>query len=51
MDDKNKKKFIGPIVTSLFPMIIQGFIEAVVAFFTTVGLEAWWHRNDKKNLK
>jgi 1,4-dihydroxy-2-naphthoate octaprenyltransferase len=48
MDNENKPKRIAPVVAGLAPIIWQSFIEAIVFFFTTVGLEAWWNRKKDK---
>ena len=51
MKEEKPKKFIGPLVTPLLPLIWQSFIEAIVAFFTTIGLEAWWNRKKDEEKK
>ena len=44
--DKNKKRF-APIVITLFTIIWQSLIEAIVTFFATVGLTAWWEKRQE----
>lgn len=52
--DKNKKRF-APIVITLFTIIWQSLLDAVVTFFATLSLTAWWEKRqaakDKKENK
>lgn len=49
MNEEKPKKIIAPLITPLLPLIWQSFVEAIVAFFTTIGLEAWWKKNEKND--
>lgn len=44
--EKNKKRF-APIVITLFTIIWQSLIEAIVTFFATVGLTTWWEKRQE----
>ena len=49
---KNQKRF-APIAITIFTIVWQSLIEAIVTFFATVGLNSWWEKRqeakDKKN--
>jgi hypothetical protein len=39
---------LATIIASILPLIWQSIIEAIVVFFTTVGLESWWISKENK---
>lgn len=41
---------IGVIIYTL-PLIWQSVIDAIVVFFTTIGLEAWWKEEEDDDEK
>jgi hypothetical protein len=52
-NDPKKRRFIPvtaatPILSWLLQTILVGVIQAAASFFTLIGLERWWEKQQKK---
>lgn len=50
-ENKVKSQSVTVVAAALFPIIWQSIVEAFVVFFTTLGLESWWHKEEKAKKK